>query len=162
MLGSAFGCLLSGFQSGGQSKCDSLFLTSLKRSPKLEYATIDLKNHLNASPPASIDHTKQSWYFSNTSSALTLKRQAQSFFKLIYVFCIILLKRTKLLIYRQMNHSNEILSAKISTPLHLQTPDAFIRFLLHKVSVTELQKEFLQVNMVKHYCITRFKRVFEF
>ncbi|CAL6087205.1 Hypothetical_protein [Hexamita inflata] len=26
-----------------------------------------------------IDHTKQSWYFSNASSALTSKRQAQSF-----------------------------------------------------------------------------------
>ncbi|CAL6075760.1 Hypothetical_protein [Hexamita inflata] len=33
-----------------------------------------------------IDHTKQSWYFSNASSALTSKRQAQSF---IYIYLII-------------------------------------------------------------------------
>ncbi|CAL6002580.1 Hypothetical_protein [Hexamita inflata] len=35
-----------------------------------------------------IDHTKQSWYFSNASSALTSKRQAQSFVNniIIYIF----------------------------------------------------------------------------
>ncbi|CAL6008876.1 Hypothetical_protein [Hexamita inflata] len=37
-----------------------------------------------------IDHTKQSWYFSNASSALTSKRQAQSF-KINFIFIILLI-----------------------------------------------------------------------
>ncbi|CAL6017000.1 Hypothetical_protein [Hexamita inflata] len=41
-----------------------------------------------------IDHTKQSWYFSNASSALTSKRQAQSLFSKYYEYqCLVILIR---------------------------------------------------------------------
>ncbi|CAL6114833.1 Hypothetical_protein [Hexamita inflata] len=45
--------VLSTQQSGGQSKGDSLFLP-LKPLPGLKFVIIDLKNHLIASPPASM------------------------------------------------------------------------------------------------------------
>ncbi|CAL6086858.1 Hypothetical_protein [Hexamita inflata] len=40
-----------------------------------------------------IDHTKQSWYFSNATSDLTSKRQAQSFYSLIQQYIFISLFR---------------------------------------------------------------------
>ncbi|CAL6006029.1 Hypothetical_protein [Hexamita inflata] len=47
-----------------------------------------------------IDHTKQSWYFSNASSALTSKRQAQSFkYNYIYSIDVIYDVMSSLIIY---------------------------------------------------------------
>ncbi|CAL6049698.1 Hypothetical_protein [Hexamita inflata] len=41
------------FQSGGQSKCQMFpYVSHLKRASELNYVTTELKNHLNASPPA--------------------------------------------------------------------------------------------------------------
>ncbi|CAL5987415.1 Hypothetical_protein [Hexamita inflata] len=36
-----------------------------------------------------IDHTKQSWYFSNASSALTSKRKAQSLYQIYQIIIVI-------------------------------------------------------------------------